>query len=74
MAVLAIADVALAWANGYVLLFAGIALWGLHIGLTTGILAILIADVSPGAYRGTIFGMFNLLSGAGLLAASVLAG
>ncbi len=74
MAVLAIADIALALADGYPLLFAGIALWGLHMGLTQGILATLIADVAPDAYRGTAFGMFNLLSGAGLLAASVLAG
>ncbi len=74
MAVLAVADVALALANGYPLLFAGIALWGLHMGLTQGILATLIADVAPDQYRGTAFGMFNLLSGAGLLAASVLAG
>jgi MFS family permease len=74
MGVLAIADIALALADGYPLLFAGIALWGLHMGLTQGILATLIADVAPHAYRGTAFGMFNLLSGAGLLAASVLAG
>lgn len=74
MAVLATADVALALADGYGLLFLGIALWGLHMGLTQGILASLIADTAPVAYRGTAFGMFNLLSGAGLLAASVLAG
>ncbi|MHB8912850.1 MAG: MFS transporter, partial [Lysobacter sp.] len=74
MAVLAAADVALALADGYGLLFAGIALWGLHLGLTQGILASMIADVAPAAYRGTAFGMFNLLSGAGLLAASGVAG
>jgi MFS family permease len=74
MAVLAAADVALAMAQGYGLLFAGIALWGLHMGLTQGILASMIADVAPAAYRGTAFGVFNLLSGAGLLAASGLAG
>ena len=74
MAVLAAADVALALAQGYVGLFAGIALWGLHMGLTQGILATLIADVAPAAHRGTAFGMFNLLSGAALLLASALAG
>lgn len=74
MGVLAVADVALALADGYGLLFAGIALWGLHLGLTQGILASLIADVAPAAYRGTAFGVFNLLSGAGLLVASGLAG
>lgn len=74
MTVLAAADIALALANGYALLFAGIALWGLHMGLTQGILASMIADVAPMAYRGTAFGMFNLLSGAALLIASGLAG
>lgn len=74
MLVLAVADLVLASAIGYGLLFAGIALWGLHMGLTQGILATLIADVAPAAYRGTAFGVFNLLSGAGLLAASGVAG
>lgn len=71
---LAVADVALALANGYALLFVGIALWGLHMGLTQGILASMIADVSPAVHRGTAFGVFNLLSGAALLIASGLAG
>ena len=74
MAVLAVANIALALAEGYAMLFAGIALWGLHMGLTQGILASLIADVAPVEYRGTAFGVFSLVSGAGLLAASVLAG
>lgn len=74
MGTLAVADVALALANGYALLFTGIALWGLHLGLTQGILASMITDVAPMAYRGTAFGVFNLLSGAALLVASGLAG
>ncbi len=74
MLVLAGADVALAIADGYGWLFAGIALWGLHMGLTQGILATLVADVAPPEYRGTAFGAFNLLSAAGLVVASVLAG
>ncbi|MGQ0798943.1 MAG: MFS transporter, partial [Pseudomarimonas sp.] len=74
MAVLAAADVALALADGYALLFTGIALWGLHMGLTQGILASMITDASPAAYRGTAFGVFNLVCGAGLLLASAAAG
>lgn len=74
MAALAAADLALALTEGYAWLFAGIALWGLHMGLTQGILASLITDVAPAAYRGTAFGVFNLVSGAGLLAASGMAG
>lgn len=74
MLALVAADAVLALASGDGLLFVGIALWGLHMGMTQGLLATLIADVSPVAYRGTAFGVFNLLSGAGLLAASALAG
>lgn len=74
MAVLLLADVLLAKADGYALLFAGISLWGLHMGLTQGILASLVADTAPTELRGTAFGAFNLVSGAALLAASALAG
>ena len=68
------ADLLLAFGRNESVVLVGIALWGLHMGLSQGILATLIADVSPAAYRGTAFGVFNLLSGAGLLAASGLAG
>ena len=74
LGVLGLAHIALAASNGLGLLFGGIALWGLHMGLTQGILASLVADVAPVAYRGTAFGVFNLVSGAGLLVASAAAG
>lgn len=74
MGVLFAADVVLARANGLGALFTGIALWGLHLGLTQGILATMIADVAPTAHRGTAFGVFNLVSGLGLLVASGVAG
>jgi MFS family permease len=74
MLVLVAADVVLAQSRGFAVLFAGIALWGLHMGLTQGLLATMVADVAPAAHRGTAFGVFNLLSGAGLLVASALAG
>ena len=74
MLVLALADAVLAVAHGDVALFAGIALWGLHMGMSQGILATLVADTSPAEYRGTAFGVFNLVSGVALLAASVAAG
>lgn len=74
MLALVVADALLALANGYGLLFAGIALWGLHMGLTQGILASLITDTAPAAHRGTAFGVFNLISGLSLLIASVGAG
>ncbi len=52
----------------------GVALWGLHLGLTQGLLAALVADHAPAHLRGTAFGLFNLAGGVGLLVASVLAG
>ena len=72
--VLVIADVVLAGANGIAGLIAGVMLWGLHIGLSQGLLAALVADAAPAERRGSAFGLFNLASGAMLLAASVVAG
>jgi MFS family permease len=68
------ADLALAAAGSMPMLFAGVALWGLHMGLTQGVLATLVAATAPEDLRGTAFGIFNLISGAALLVASVLAG
>ena len=50
------------------------ALWGLHMGLTQGLLATLVADTAPADLRGTAFGMFNLITGLATLAASIVAG
>ena len=73
-AVLILADLVLAFGGGIRTVMAGVALWGLHMGLTQGLLATLVADASPAALRGTAFGIFNLVSGIVLLVASVLAG
>ncbi len=74
LAVLVVADAALALAASPVAVFAGAALWGLHMALTQGLLSKLVADCAPQALRGTAFGIFNLASGAALVAASVIAG
>ena len=74
LAVLVAADLLLAAADRGVLLWAGIALWGLHMALTQGLLATMVADTAPAALRGTAFGVFNLASGIALLVASGLAG
>jgi len=74
LVVLVLADVALAAADRGPLLWAGIALWGLHMALTQGLLATMVADTSPAPLRGTAFGVFNLASGLALLVASGLAG
>ena len=74
LAVLVAADLALAASDRGVLLWAGIALWGLHMALTQGLLATMVADTAPATLRGTAFGVFNLASGLALLVASGLAG
>jgi len=53
---------------------AGVFLWGLHMGLTQGVLSALVADSAPGALRGSAFGIFHMVSGIALLAASIIAG
>lgn len=68
------ADFLLALSPGLVGTFAGIAVWGLHMALSQGLLAKLIADHAPKALRGSAFGLFNLVTGIVLLAASVIAG
>jgi len=72
--VLAAADLVLALAQGVAAVLAGVALWGLHMGLTQGLLASAVADRAPKGLRATAFGVFNLVSGLVLLAANVLAG
>jgi MFS family permease len=52
----------------------GIVLWGLHMGFTQGLFAALVADAAPAELRGSAFGMFNLVCGVALLAASGAAG
>ncbi len=73
-ATLVVADVVLARTTGIAWLMVGIAMWGLHMGLSQGLLAALIADAAPAERRGTAFGLFSVVSGIALLASSVLAG
>ena len=68
------ADCVLAASPRWPVVLAGVAIWGLHLGLTQGLLATMVADTAPPALRGTAYGMFNLVSGVALLLASVLAG
>jgi MFS family permease len=56
------------------LFFGGIILWGVHMGLTQGLLSVLVANAAPAQLRGTAFGVFHLVSGVALLAASLIAG
>ena len=68
------ADVVLALAHNAWAVGAGALLWGLHMGATQGLLAAIVADAAPADLRGTAFGVFNLMSGVALFAASVIAG
>ncbi|WP_431284593.1 MFS transporter [Humitalea sp. 24SJ18S-53] len=68
------ADLVLAWAERIAMLGLGVALWGLHMGFTQGLLSALVADTAPDDLRGTAFGIFNLVIGAALLVASLVAG
>lgn len=72
--VLLLADLVLATASHIWVVMGGVALWGLHMGLTQGLLATMVTDAAPAALRGTAFGVFNLVSGVALLVASMLAG
>jgi MFS family permease len=74
LAVLITADLLLAAGNQGPVLWGGIALWGLHMALTQGLLATMVAQAAPADLRGTAFGFFNLVSGLALLGASGLAG
>lgn len=71
---LVLADLVLAAAGSLWAVLAGAAVWGLHMGATQGLLAVFVADAAPAHLRGTAFGLYNLVTGLALLAASALAG
>ncbi len=74
LVVLIAADLVLAGANRWSTLLAGVALWGIHMGMTQGLLATMVADTAPADLRGTAYGFFNLVSGVAMLFASGIAG
>jgi len=72
--VLIAADLVLAHAGHWSTVLTGVALWGIHLGMTQGLLATMVADTAPADLRGTAFGVFNLVSGVAMLIASAVAG
>jgi MFS family permease len=74
LVVLIIADLVLAASNHWAIVLIGVAIWGLHMGMTQGLLATMIANTAPADLRGTAFGFFNLVSGIAMLFASIVAG
>lgn len=74
LALLVGADILLAYSDRWGWVWAGISLWGLHLAMTQGLLAAMVAATAPADLRGTAFGFFNLVSGLAMLVASILAG
>ncbi|SCX16403.1 Major Facilitator Superfamily protein [Nitrosomonas eutropha] len=74
LSVLIAADLVLAIDVHWMTVLAGVALWGIHMGMTQGLLATMVADAAPVDLRGTAYGFFNLISGIAMLIASVVAG
>lgn len=74
LVVLVAADMVLASGDHWMTVLAGVALWGIHMGMTQGLLAAMVADTAEPDLRGTAFGFFNLVSGLSMLVASVVAG
>jgi MFS family permease len=74
LAVLVAADLVLATNDHWAVVLAGVALWGVHMGITQGLLATMVADTAPADLRGTAYGVFNLSSGVAMLVASLVAG
>ncbi len=74
LAVLVCADAVLALSTHWAGLLLGVALWGVHMGMTQGLLAAMVAQVAPPDLRGTAYGFFNLMSGLAMLIASGVAG
>jgi MFS family permease len=74
LAVIIAADLMLAMGDRLMVILLGVAFWGLHMGLTQGVFAALVADTAPANLRGSAFGIFNFVSGVIAIFASLLAG
>lgn len=74
LVVLIAADLVLAHSDHWRIVIAGVVLWGIHMGITQGLLATMVADTAPADLRGTAYGFFNLMSGIAMLVASGIAG
>ena len=72
--ILVLSDMILAFTNSIGWMFVGIIFWGIHLGMTQGLLLAMIAKLSPVELRGTSFGLFHAITGVALLIASLIAG
>lgn len=74
LVVLIAADLVLGSSDHPGVVLLGVALWGVHMGMTQGLLATMVADSAPAELRGTAYGFFSLMSGVAMFVASVVAG
>lgn len=74
LVVLLLADLVLASNDHWTTVIIGVALWGIHMDMTQGLLVTMVADTAPADLRGTAYGVFNLTSGVAMLVASAVAG
>jgi len=72
--ILVLSNIILALTNGIEWMFAGIIFWGIHLGMTQGLLLAIVAQLSPLELRGTSFGLLHAITGAALFVASLIAG
>ena len=72
--VMVMADLVLALSMHWTALVVGVMLWGIHMAMTQGLLAAMVAATAPSDLRGTAYGLFNLMSGVAMLFASAIAG
>ncbi len=64
----------LAWLPGTPGLWLGVALWGLHMGLSQGGLSAAVAEFAPAELRATAFGLFHFVTGIFQLLSGAFAG
>jgi predicted MFS family arabinose efflux permease len=69
-----IADLFLAFGEGYVVVFMAITCWGVQMAMTQGMIATIVIDVADPNHRGSAFGVLNLVMGLVYLIASPLYG
>lgn len=74
LGVLIVSHLTLAFAANKWMVMTGAGIWGLHMGLSQGLLTALVADTAPENLRGTAFGVFSMMGGVAMLAASFIAG
>ena len=61
-------------ANNLYMMFLGVSILGIHLGMTQGVLRSMLAEASPVSARGTAFAVFYLVCGASVLIGNTLAG